>query len=170
MPTGDDRSQAGRAGRAPAPYRGGPHRTRARPGMPSQRAPEMLPILVDHRRATARPLTGRKPRASALTDPRPCEREPTASFASKALPMTRQSPPASQPQRDTNTRQQPDTPTGDPKGGRSGSMLALSAWTSPTPAARAGAAPRRFPNGEVRLLAHPVTQYRLTAHASALRR
>jgi hypothetical protein len=27
----------------------------------------MLPILVDHRRATARPLTGRKPRASALT-------------------------------------------------------------------------------------------------------
>jgi hypothetical protein len=27
----------------------------------------MLPILVDHPRATARPLTGRKPRATALT-------------------------------------------------------------------------------------------------------
>src|SRR6266568_3095818 len=71
MPTGDDRSQVGRAGRAAAPYRGGPHRTRARSAMPSQRAHEMLSILVDHRRATARPLTGRKPRASALTDPAP---------------------------------------------------------------------------------------------------
>lgn len=65
-PTGDDRSQVGRAGRATAPYRGRPHRTRARSAMPSQRAHEMLPILVDHRRTTARPLTGRKPRASAL--------------------------------------------------------------------------------------------------------
>src|SRR5262245_13620816 len=37
--------------------------------MPSPRPHDMLPILVDHRRATARPLTGRKPRASALTDP-----------------------------------------------------------------------------------------------------
>src|ERR1035438_5194175 len=71
MPTGDDRSQAGRAGRAGAPYRGCPHRTRARSAMPSQRTHEMLPILVDHRRATARHLTGRKPRASALTDPSP---------------------------------------------------------------------------------------------------
>src|SRR6266508_5142317 len=68
MPTGDDRSQVSRAGRAAAaPYRGGPHRTRARSAMPSQRAHVVLPILVDHRRATARPLTGRKPRASALT-------------------------------------------------------------------------------------------------------
>ena len=69
IPAGDDRSQAGRAGRAAAPYRGSPHRTQARPAMPSQRAHEMLPVLVDHRRATARPVTGRKPRASALTDP-----------------------------------------------------------------------------------------------------
>ena len=29
----------------------------------------MLTVLVDHRRATARSVTGRKPRASALTDP-----------------------------------------------------------------------------------------------------
>jgi hypothetical protein len=29
----------------------------------------MLPILVDHRRATARPLTGGEPRAGALTTP-----------------------------------------------------------------------------------------------------
>src|SRR4029450_7394674 len=45
--------------------------------MPSQRAHEMLPILVDHRRATAWPLTGRKPRASALTRTatRPPERQ-----------------------------------------------------------------------------------------------
>src|SRR4030095_3360174 len=45
--------------------------------MPSQRAHEMLPILVDHRRATAWPLTGRKPRASALTRTatRPTERQ-----------------------------------------------------------------------------------------------
>jgi hypothetical protein len=57
----------------------------------------MLPVLVDHRRATARPLTGGKPRASALTNPHPREREPTPSFASKALSMTRESPPASQP-------------------------------------------------------------------------
>jgi hypothetical protein len=71
MPAGDDRSQAGRAGRAAASYRGGPHRTRARSAMPSQRPHEMLPVLVDHRRATARPLTGREPRASTLTDPSP---------------------------------------------------------------------------------------------------
>src|SRR5215813_476664 len=37
--------------------------------MPSQRSHEMLPVLVDHRRAAARPVCGRKPRASALRDP-----------------------------------------------------------------------------------------------------
>src|SRR4029450_1780317 len=75
MPTGDDRSQVGRAGGAAAPNRGCPHRTRARPALPSQRAHAMLPILVDHRRATARPLTRRKPRASALT--RTAARQPS---------------------------------------------------------------------------------------------
>src|SRR6266487_6863592 len=108
MPTGDDRSQTGRAGRAAAPYRGGPHRTRARPAMPSQRAHEMLPVLVDHRRATARPLTGRKPRASALTDPSPMRTPTYGELRLEALSMTRESPPASNPQRDTGTRQQPD--------------------------------------------------------------
>ncbi|UJW30437.1 MerR family transcriptional regulator [Saccharothrix sp. AJ9571] len=63
-PTGTGRAQAGRTGRVSTPYRSGPHRTRTRPAMPSRRSPEMLPILVDHRRATARPLTGRKSRTS----------------------------------------------------------------------------------------------------------
>jgi DNA-binding transcriptional MerR regulator len=34
---------------------------------PASEPMKCSPILVDHRRATARPLTGRKPRASALT-------------------------------------------------------------------------------------------------------
>src|SRR6266568_3939758 len=68
VPAGDDRSQVGRVGRAAAPYRGGPYGTGAWSAVSGQRAHAMLPILVDHRRATARPVTGRKPRASALTD------------------------------------------------------------------------------------------------------
>jgi len=35
--------------------------------MPGQRPNEVLPILVDHRRTTARTLAGRKPRPSPLT-------------------------------------------------------------------------------------------------------
>jgi hypothetical protein len=78
-------------------HRGGPRRTRARSAMPSQRAHEMLPILVDHRRPTA---SHWKKATNERTD-RPLtdvsEREPTPSFASKALSMMHESPPQAEP-------------------------------------------------------------------------